>query len=271
MTIPSPSELTWIAIQAALSAGGLLRRGFGTEFAIDSKEGIQNLVTEYDRASEKSIISTILHRFPDHAILAEESGATQKDQSRVTWIIDPLDGTVNFARQIPVFSISIAASLDGNIVSGVVYQPITQELFVAEKDKGSYLNGKQIFVSTIDHIGKAMMATGFPYNVNTNPLHCIDRFAQMQIQGVPIRRLGSAAIDLSYVAAGRFDAFWEVGLHPWDMAAGKLLVEEAGGKISHWDGSSHQIFGYTTMLATNGWLHPTMLNHLNQKEGWKPC
>ena len=271
MTIPSPSELTFVATQAALRAGELLRRGFGTEFAIDSKEGIQNLVTEYDKASEKGIISTIFKHFPHHAILAEESGETHKGKSPVIWIIDPLDGTVNFARQIPVFSISIAAAIDGNVVSGVVYQPMTNELFIAEKDKGAYLNGKQIFVSKTESLGSALLATGFPYDVNKNPLQCIDKFAKMQSTGVPIRRLGSAAIDLAYVAAGRFDAFWEVGLHPWDMAAGKLLVEEAGGKTSHWDGSLHTIFGYKTMLASNGRLHAAMLAHLQQNEGLKPC
>jgi myo-inositol-1(or 4)-monophosphatase len=259
MAIPSPSELTFVAIQAALGAGGLLRRGFGTEFAIGSKEGVQNLVTEYDKAAEKSIISAILKHFPDHAFLAEESGETHQGKSPVTWIIDPLDGTVNFARQVPVFSISIAAAIEKNIVSGVVYQPMTNELFVAEKGKGAYLNGKQIFVSKIDSLKKALLATGFPYDVHKNPRQCIDLFAEMQRTGVPIRRLGSAAIDLAYVAAGRFDAFWEVGLNAWDMAAGKLLVEEAGGKVTHWDGSPHKIFGYETLLASNARLHPEMI------------
>jgi myo-inositol-1(or 4)-monophosphatase len=260
MKTPAASDLTFVAIQAALSAGAVLRHGFDTEFEIAAKEGIQNLVTEYDNASEKNIIESIYKHFPDHAILAEESGA--KGKSPVTWIIDPLDGTVNFARNIPMFSISIAAAIDGEIVSGVVYQPMTQELFVAEKGKGTYLNGKRIFVSKIKQVEKSMMATGFPYDVDKNPLKCIDRFAAMQAKGVPLRRLGSAALDLSYVAAGRFDAFWEVGLNPWDMAAGKLLVEEAGGKVTHWTGAPHKIFGYDTLLATNGPLHEKMLEHL---------
>ncbi|MBS0604082.1 MAG: inositol monophosphatase [Verrucomicrobia bacterium] len=262
MPTASPSELTFVAIQSAMQAGALLRSGFGTDFKIDSKEGKQNLVTEYDKSSEACIISTILRHFPDHAILAEESGETQNGKSSVIWIIDPLDGTVNFAHGLPVFSVSIAAAIDGTVVSGVVYQPMTQELFTAEKGKGAYLNGKQIFVSKVDSFESSLMSTGFPYNVDKDPLHCVEKFAQMQLKGVPIRRLGSAAIDMSYVAAGRCDAFWEVGLHPWDMAAGKLLVEEAGGKVSHWDGSPHKIFGYETMLATNGLLHKSMLEHL---------
>lgn len=262
MTTPSPAELTVVAIQAAMNAGELLRNGFGTEFQITLKSGKQNLVTEFDNASEKNIISSILKVFPDHAILAEESGDVQKGNHPVTWVIDPLDGTVNFAHNIPLFSVSIAAAIQETVVSGVVYQPITRELFVAVKGKGAFLNGKQIFVSKASTTETAIMSTGFPYNVDEDPLKCVEKFAKMQLKGVPLRRLGSAAIDMSYVAAGRFDAFWEVGLHPWDMAAGKLLVEEAGGTVSHWDGSFHKTFGYYTMLATNGLLHNAMIEHL---------
>ena len=262
MAIPKTSELTFVAIQAALSAGALLRHGFDTEFEIGMKEGIQNLVTEYDKSSEKEIIESIYNHFPDHSILAEESGDIQKGKSPVTWVIDPLDGTVNFAHNIPIFTVSIAAAVDGDIVSGIVYQPMTHELFFAERGKGAYLNGKRIFVSKIDSFEKAMMATGFPYDVDKNPLSCIERFTKMQAKGVPMRRLGSAALDLCYLAAGRFDAFWEVGLNAWDIAAGKLLVEEAGGKVTHWTGLPHKIFCYDTLLATNGPLHEKMIEHL---------
>lgn len=262
MKLPTSSDFTFVAIQAALNAGALLRHGFNTEFKIESKQGMQNLVTEYDKLSENSIISNIFQHFPDHAILSEECGDINKGKSPITWIIDPLDGTVNFSRQIPVFSVSIGVALERQIVSGVVYQPMTQELFIAEKGKGSYLNGKRISVSKTDQFEKALMATGFPYDVDKNPLSCIDRFARLQAKGIPIRRLGSAAIDLSYVSAGRFDAFWEVGLHPWDMAAGKLLVEEAGGKVSHWNGSTHEIFCYDTLLSSNGLLHQKMIEQL---------
>jgi myo-inositol-1(or 4)-monophosphatase len=262
MGIPSSSELMFVATQAALDAGALLRGGFGGHFAVTLKPGVHNLVTEYDTASEKKIISAILKAFPDHAILAEESGATSKQGSAVTWIIDPLDGTVNFAHNIPLFSVSIAAAVDETVIAGVVFQPITEELFVAEKGKGAFLNGKKLSVSKVSHLETALLSTGFPYNVDQDPLECVEKFARMQLKGVPIRRLGSAAIDMCYLAAGRFDAFWEVGLHPWDMAAGKLLVEEAGGRVTHWDGSSHRIYGYETILATNGLLHSSMLEHL---------
>lgn len=254
------SDFTFVAIQACLHAGSLLRRGFGTDFKIDSKPGKQNLVTSYDTQAEELIISMIRSHFPDHAILAEESGGTK--QQNVTWIIDPLDGTVNFAHAIPVFSVSIAVAMGKDIVSGAVYQPMTQELFTAEKGKGAFLNGKPLSVSTITQLDNALLSTGFPYNVDKDPLHCVEKFSAMQLTGVPIRRLGSAALDLCYVAAGRFDAFWEVGLHPWDMAAGKLLVEEAGGKVSHWDGAEHRIFDYDTLLASNTFLHEAMLKHL---------
>lgn len=262
MSTPSPSDLGFVAVQAALHAGMLLRQGFDTPFDVESKQGMQNLVTEFDKKAEKRIIGTIFDHFPKHAILAEESG--EQGKSEVTWIIDPLDGTVNFARSIPVFAVSIAAAVDHQIVCGVVYQPMTHELFVAEKGHGAYLNGKRISVSSRADMMQSIMATGFPYDVDKNPLHCIEKFAQLQAQGIPIRRLGSAAIDMAYLAAGRFDAFWEVGLHPWDMAAGKLLVEEAGGKVTHWDGSPHQIYGYHTILASNGLLHPQMIKHLRK-------
>jgi myo-inositol-1(or 4)-monophosphatase len=261
-------NLTFTAIQAALAAGELLRRGFGTAFDIKSKPGKQNLVTEYDNRAEKMIIETIGHDFPDHAFLAEESGASH-GRSHYTWIIDPLDGTVNFAHQIPIFTISIACAHDEQIVTGIVYQPMTNELFIAEKGEGAYLNGRRLHVTENSNLEEAMLATGFPYNVEENPLNCIDRFAQMTSRGIPIRRLGSAALDLAYVAAGRFDAYWEVSLHPWDMAAGKLLVEEAGGKVTHYDGSQHRIFVQDNLLSSNGILHQEMVHHLNSKDLWR--
>ncbi len=255
------SSYTIVAIQAALRAGALLRKGFGTSYGISSKAGKQNLVTEYDYASEKCIIGLIQEQFPGHAILAEESGGSPS-AGGVLWVIDPLDGTVNFARNIPLFTISIGVVVDRKVISGVVYQPMTEELFVAERGKGAYLNGERLHVSKTDTFEKAILATGFPYNVDENPLHCIDTFANMIKQGIPIRRLGSAALDLSYVAAGRFDAYWEVSLHPWDIAAGTLLVEEAGGRVSHYDGTPHEIFCTGTMLASNGLLHEWMIGQI---------
>lgn len=255
-------DLTLIAIQAALRAGNLLRKGFGTTYEISLKPGNQNLVTDFDKAAEKTIIETILKYFPEDAILAEESGSKPTSSSTL-WIIDPLDGTVNFANNIPVFSVSIAAYTHHEALCGVIYQPITEELFVAKKGMGAFLNGSPIQVTSKKDFDRAVLATGFPYNVDEDPLHCIETFAKMTRLGVPIRRLGSAAIDLAYVAAGRYDAYWEVSLQPWDLAAGKLLVEEAGGKVTHYDGSLHDTFSTKTILATNGHLHPLMQRQIN--------
>lgn len=251
------SEALTVAVEAALKAGEMLRQKFGTEFKVSSKEGRHNLVTECDKASEKMIIGTIHKIFPDHAILAEESGASAQ-KNHVTWIIDPLDGTVNFAHTIPVFSVSIAAAVGAEVVAGVVYQPITQETFTAEKGKGAFLNGKPIRVTHTPKIEEAIVSTGFPYNLNENPLGCIEAFLKVARLGLPIRRLGSAAIDLSYVAAGRFDAFWEVILHPWDFAAGQLLIEEAGGKVTDYQGKGHSLFAAGPILASNGKIHQQM-------------
>jgi myo-inositol-1(or 4)-monophosphatase len=258
------SSLSFAAIQAALSAGNLLKRGFGTSYGVSSKEGKQNLVTEYDHASEELIFKYLKQQFPDHGILSEESHPKMLEEKEVLWIIDPLDGTVNFAHHIPVFSVSIAAAINNEIVCGVIYQPMTEELFTAERKKGAFLNGTRLKVSTNHQFDMAMMATGFPYNVDKNPLHCIDFFAHMTSLGLPIRRLGSAAIDLAYVAAGRFDGYWEVTLHPWDMAAGKLLVEEAGGKVTRYDGSIHTLFEEQSVLATNGHLHAKIISELKK-------
>lgn len=260
----SLSHITLIAIEAALLAGGLLRQGFGTSFSISSKEGRHNLVTEYDRRSEKQIIDFLKKEIPGSHFLAEESGASGKNTNALLWIIDPLDGTVNFAHAIPIFAVSIAAVSMGQVISGVVYQPITHELFVAEIGKGAFLNGQQLKVSAVGKIEMAMMATGFPYDLVKNPCHCIDHFVDILKLGIPIRRLGAAAIDLAYTAAGRFEAFFEVKLEPWDVAAGKLLVEEAGGRITQWDKSPFDMYARKPIVASNGHIHDALASLLNR-------
>ncbi|ROL60895.1 inositol monophosphatase [Bacteroidetes/Chlorobi group bacterium ChocPot_Mid] len=248
-------ELTKIAVEAALKSGEILRKGFGTSFEISSKEGKNNLVTEFDKLSEETIIEYIHSVFPDHVFLAEESGKTgELLKNKVRWIIDPLDGTVNFAHGIPIFSISIAAELNREIISGVVYHPLLDELFVAQKGGGAFLNDKRLNVSDNGDLDSSMLVTGFPYNVNQNPCGCIDHFVNIIKRGIPVRRLGSAALDLAYVAAGRFDGFWEINLNPWDVAAGILLVQEAGGKVSQYNGEQYWIDN-DSILATNGMIH----------------
>lgn len=255
---------TILARQTALAAGRLLEKGFGGTFAIDSKVGQHNLVTEFDNASEELIVKQIQKQYPDHSFLCEERG-WQGDQTKHLWIIDPLDGTVNFAHNIPVYCVSIAYARDGDIVSAAIYHPSVKELFVAEKGKGATLNGKPICVTSTPNIGDAIFGTGFPYNVHQNPLHCIEQFAHIIRKGIPVRRMGAAAIDLSYVAAGRYDAFWEVSLQPWDYAAGKLLVEEAGGIFTTLDGekyapTSNYVAG--SVVASNGHIHKSLLKML---------
>ena len=248
------SDLTLLAIEAATAAGEMLRSGFGTHFSIASKEGKHNLVTEYDHKAEKAIIEQLRRKAPGSRFLAEESGESGAPGG-LLWIIDPLDGTVNFAHQIPMFSVSIALEKEGKLVSGVVFQPMLQELFVAEKGKGAFLNGHPIRVSATEKLPQSILATGFPYNIEDNPSHCIDHFTDVLKLGIPIRRFGSAAIDLAYTASGRFDGFFEVGLSPWDCAAGVLLVEEAGGQVSAWDQSPFSLHEKRPILATNGKIH----------------
>ncbi len=259
------SHITLIGIEAALAAGELLRQGFGGTFSVSSKSGVHNLVTEYDHRAEEQIIAFLRSEFPASEFLAEESGGETSSSEALQWIIDPLDGTVNFAHGIPIFSVSIAARQGGETVSGVVYQPITHELFVAQRGGGAFLNGNPIRVSSTSELKNGILATGFPYNLAENPGDCIEHFTDILKQGLPIRRLGSAAIDLCYVASGRFDGFFEISLAPWDCAAGILLIEEAGGKVSRWNETPLDIFSYDSVLATNGRLHGALSKVLRQR------
>lgn len=244
------------AIEAALKAGALLKTGFGTTFGISAKEGYHNLVTEYDTAAEKIILDHITGVYPSHVFLAEESGATgQLHTDTVQWVVDPLDGTVNFAHGIPIFAVSIGAVLNNELLCGVIYQPLLDELFTASKGRGAWLNGAPLRVSPPTTLQESFLVTGFPYNVNENPGNTIGHFSRIVGMGVPVRRLGSAALDLAYVAAGRFDGFWEVKLNPWDVAAGQLLVEEAGGKVTHYNGDHYRLDGDTIIASNGGSLH----------------
>jgi myo-inositol-1(or 4)-monophosphatase len=244
------NALLQTAIDAAQKAGKVLKEGFGTDYTISSKSQIHDLVTEYDHKSEAIIIETIRSSFPDHQILTEESGHHASDGD-ITWIIDPLDGTVNFAHGIPFFCVSIAAIQGTDILCGVIYSPMTEEMFIAEKDKGATINGKPCKVTQQTSLPSAFLVTGFPYSVKENPLHCIDHFAHIVGMGIPIRRLGSAALDLAYVAVGRFDGFWEVALQPWDMAAGALLVKEAGGIVIDYSGNDLNVMKSSSIIAGN--------------------
>jgi myo-inositol-1(or 4)-monophosphatase len=238
------------AIDAAQKAGKVLKQGFGTNFSVSTKSQIHDLVTEYDHKSEAIIIETIRSVFPNHQILTEESGH-HYSEGDIIWIVDPLDGTVNFAHGIPFFCVSIAALKDNDILCGVIYSPMTDELFIAEKDGGVTLNGQNCNVTQQTSLIHSFLVTGFPYSVKDNPQFCIEHFSHIVGLGIPIRRLGSAALDLAYVAAGRFDGFWEVALQPWDMAAGALMVKEAGGVVIDYSGNDLNVMKSSSIIAGN--------------------
>ncbi len=251
-------ELLKNTLLRAVHAGAdLLVEYFEGTYEIHSKDTINNLVTEVDKKSEVAIIEVIRSNFPDHHILSEEAGdlATASDYK---WIIDPIDGTVNFAHGIPICCVSIGLEFEGKVQMGVVFNPFMNELFFAERGKGAFLNNKPIKVSSKQDLESACLVTGFPYRwakVDTDPIPVFEKFIR---KGLPVRRLGSAAIDLCWVACGRFDAFWEYNLNPWDIAAGYLIVEEAGGRISNFKGAAYSVYDKET-LATNNFLHEQML------------
>lgn len=242
-------------LEALERAGGIIKAHFGKQQKI-SKKGEFNLVTEIDKASEKAVVGLILKRFPDHAILAEESPAVRGSEGR--WIIDPIDGTTNFAHGFPIVSVSIGFELEGRLVMGGVFDPFRKELFFAERGSGATLNGKRIHVSKVETLADSLLATGFPYDRNKHPDDYLGmlRVFLTRIQG--IRRGGSAAIDLCYVACGRFDGYYEMKLSPWDKAAGMMIAEEAGAMLTDFSGSPLTLTG-TQNLATNGRIHNEML------------
>ena len=249
------------AIQTARDAGQLLLENFGRKINI-SKKGDINLVTEVDIASEKLIIERIKSYYPKHSILAEESGnAVVLGESTWKWIIDPLDGTTNFAHGYPCFCVTLALEHEGRIVIGVTFDPTRNELFAAERGQGATLNNKPVRVSETEKLSEALLVTGFPYNFKQKE-DFARHLTNFLLYARGVRRDGSAAIDLAYVACGRFDGFWEEGLNPWDIAAGVLLIEEAGGQISYYDGSPYNIYR-PPVCASNGLIHREMLDILD--------
>lgn len=250
-------------LEATYAGSRELSRFFNGSFKISNKEGINNLVTEADHAAEKAIIDIIQEKFPSHFILSEEVGEI-KSSSEYKWIIDPIDGTVNFANGIPICCVSIALEHNGIIILGAVYNPIMNEFFFAEKNGGAYLNDKKIRVSDKTEVIKSCLVTGFPYTYLDEPNGPLQVFEKLIRQGIPVRRLGSAAIDLCWVASGRFDGFYEHKLSAWDSAAGFLIVEEAGGMVTDFKGNYYSPY-QPHILATNGKIHHELLNVVNGK------
>ncbi len=250
------------AIYIARKAGELLRENLGRVESIEYK-GAVDLVTDVDRKSETLIVDFIRERFPDHDILTEE-GQDKTEGSSYRWIIDPLDGTTNYAHGYPVFCVSIGFEEEGELRLGVVYDPMLEELFVAEKDGGAYLNDRRIGVSATPTLDRSLLATGFPYDLRTSRENNLDHFSNFALRAQAIRRAGSAALDMCYVGCGRFDGFWELKLKPWDVAAGSLVVREAGGRLTDFDNSQFSIYGYE-VIASNGLIHREMVEVVNLK------
>lgn len=244
----------------ARGAGEILLAGLGQNIQIDHKSEI-DLVTEMDRRSEAFLLSAIRARYPDDRIVAEESGVIQGSNGHV-WHIDPLDGTVNYAHGIPFFSVSLGYVEADRVVLGVVYDPVREELYSAERGQGAFLNGKPLKVSSADRLIQSLLVTGFPYDIRQNPENNLDHYANFSLRSQGVRRLGSAALDLCYVAAGRFEGFWEVQIQSYDIAAGALIVEEAGGLVTDVRGGPGYLQPPCSVLATNGQIHQAMLDVL---------
>lgn len=250
-------------LKATEAGSVILRHYFNGTFEVSHKSDINDLVTQADKESEAAIVAVIREAFPDHYILSEEVGALPGDTSH-KWVIDPIDGTVNFANGIPLCCVSIGLEKDGQMILGAVYNPFMNEFFFAERGQGATLNDKRIQVSAQTEVRRSCIVTGFPYtylDTPNGPLQVFERFLR---KGVPLRRLGSAAIDLCWTAAGRFDGFYEHRLQPWDSAAGYLIVEEAGGKVTNFKGEPYSPYEHG-IVATNGRIHAEMLEWVNGK------
>jgi myo-inositol-1(or 4)-monophosphatase len=248
-------------IKAAEAGAAVMQRYFRGTFTISNKEGFNNLVTEADHASEAAIFEIIKNDYPDHFILSEEAGEIVTD-STYKWIIDPIDGTTNFAHGLPLCCVSIGLEQEGEMILGAVYNPFLNEFFFAQRGYGATLNDKKIHVSAETSLAKAHLVTGFPYTYLDQPNGPLEVFSRLVRAGVPVRRLGSAAMDLCWVAAGRFDGFYEHKLQAWDSAAGFLIVEEAGGRVSDFTGHHYSPY-QPHLIATNGKIHDALLRVVN--------
>jgi myo-inositol-1(or 4)-monophosphatase len=255
-------ELTLSYVEnLARQAGEILRAGYNKEHQVGYK-GVIDLVTEVDHQSEKFLLGEVQKNFPDHHIFSEESGIIQGNREHV-WYIDPLDGTVNYAHHIPIFCVSIAYASHGTLSLGAVYDPMRDEMFLAERGKGAHLNGRPLRVSSTTELQRSLLVTGFPYNAWNTPQDNFANFVKFGKLTQGVRRLGSAALDLCYVAAGRFDGFWEMALNPWDVAAGGLMCEEAGARITNVKGEADYISPPQSVVASTPGIYARMLEELN--------
>ena len=250
------------AIKTAKEAGNILMKHFGNITSIEHKSTDIDLLTIADTESEAFILKKIHSSFPEHHIIAEESNLTE-GRSNYRWIIDPLDGTTNFVHNLPIFAVSMGLQYNKETILGVVYNPAADKCFYAEKNGSAFLNGKSIHITSTNTLNSSLLVTGFPYIHDDKWEIGFDLFKELYGQTQGIRRLGAAALDFCFVAMGRFEGFWEVGLRPWDVCAGALILSEAGGKVSDWDGSTMSFTG-TRVLATNSYIHSEMINVLGK-------
>jgi len=261
--VQEKSRYLQVAVAAAKEAGRIQMEHAGHSHSVEYKGAI-NPVTMVDKLCDQTITQLISNAFPDHDILTEES-PFQKKGSPWRWIIDPLDGTTNYLHGYPCYCVSIGLELEGEVKLGVVYNPILDELFYAEKGGGAFLNGNRIFVSHEDHLDRSLLVTGFPYDVREHADFYLSYFRQFITRSFGLRRPGSAGIDLCYLAAGRFEGFWEWKLHAWDVAAGSLIITEAGGKVTDFHGQPYSIYS-EEILASNGLVHEEMLEVIREAE-----
>jgi len=256
------NALIQTAIEAARIAGAILEDSARHGFRVEHKDTV-NLVTDADWRAEQAVVDVIKKAYPTHHILAEEQGLQAGTDSPYKWVIDPLDGTTNFAHGFPAYCVSIGVEYQGRCILGVVFDPTRQELFAAEAGGGAFLNGTPLRVSRASRLDTALLVTGFAYDIRESELNNLDHFARFALRAQGIRRTGTAALDLCYVAAGRFDGFWELKLHPWDTAAGSVILLEAGGRLSDLSGGAFSIYG-KELVASNGLIHDEMLEVLQQ-------
>ncbi|MCG6913720.1 inositol monophosphatase [bacterium BMS3Abin03] len=249
-------------IEIAKQAGAVVREGFGKNFKIDYKTSENNLVTEVDKASEKLITDFITKKYPGHSILAEEGSGT-KNNSEYFWVVDPLDGTTNFAHGLPIFSVSIGVQKNNATIAGVVYDVMNDVIYSAEKGSGAFAGSQKLIVNRTSKLEHSLLVTGFPYNIAENPENAFQKFETLTKKARGVRRLGSAAIDFCFVASGIFEGFWEVHLHPWDICAGKLIVEEAGGLVTDFEGNEINIYS-KKILASNGVIHDQIIKEFEK-------
>jgi myo-inositol-1(or 4)-monophosphatase len=271
-----------LATEVAREAGDYAHRARVSDLQITTKTNEMDIVTQIDSRNEQAIRDAVHAKYPDHVFLGEELGASEKtpppfegggrgvvSRGVVRWIIDPIDGTVNFAHGLPIWCVSVGVEVDGVVECGAIYNPNLNEMFSVRRGAGAFLNGNRMHVSKQANYKQGLFVTGFPYNVDENPESVIEQFTNFLHKGMLIRRLGSAALDLAYVACGRFEAFWEIGLSPWDTSAGQLMIREAGGRVTHYDGSDYNIYK-RSIIATNGLHHEMIAGIISEVKDKRP-